>query len=167
MCRRKTFVALLYQERSLLNLTCARIIAQCVAGLWYVTLPELRFGSPLQQSFLFTTSVVMLESGRYWNRLVRGACDWFPILQRDTYLSSPSHHLQSQWWFGIIFITPHIPGGLNCLCVLLSCSVAVYRIFRAVQLTVSGMLLIFQVKYIMRSLLKPFIIRSLRSWDKR
>ena len=27
---------------------------------------------------------------------------------------SPSHHLQSQLWFGILFITPHIPGGLMC-----------------------------------------------------
>ena len=27
----------------------------------------------------------------------------------------PSHHLQSQWWFGILFITPHIPGGRTAM----------------------------------------------------
>ena len=58
------------------------------------------------------TPVVPLHHGRYWNRLVKGSSDWFLTLPWDTYLSpSPSHHLQSQWWFGILFTTPHIPGG--------------------------------------------------------
>ena len=85
----KTSFALyaLYQEHSLTLDMCK---GHCiVAGLWYSTLPGLWFLNPLLQSFLFTTSVVMLESGRYLNRLVRGACDWFPILQWDTYLSFP------------------------------------------------------------------------------
>ena len=103
---------ILYQEHSLTLDMCKDHCT--VAGLWYSTLPGLWFLNPLLQSFLFTTSVVMLESGRYLNRLVRGACGWFSILHtamRYLPVLPPSHHLQSQWWFGILFITPHIPGG--------------------------------------------------------
>ena len=60
-----------------------------VAGLWYSKLPGLWFLIPLLQSFLFTTSVIMLENGRYFNHLVRGSCDWFSIQQWDTYFSFP------------------------------------------------------------------------------
>ena len=58
----KTSVALLYQEHSLTLDMCKDHCT--VAGLWYSTLPGLWFLSPLHQSFLFTTSVVMLE--RKW-----------------------------------------------------------------------------------------------------
>ena len=85
-----------------------------VAGLWYSTLPGLRFLSLLLQSILFTTSVVMLESGRYLYRLVRGACDWFPILHWDTYLffPPPSPAVPVMVWY-TIYNAPYTRGHLK------------------------------------------------------
>ena len=66
---------------------------------------------PKSTTPVFTTSVVMLESGRYLNRLVRGACDWFPILHWDTYLSFllPSPAVSVMVWY-TIYNAPYTRG---------------------------------------------------------
>ena len=104
---RHAFV-LLYQEHSLTLNTCKDHCT--VAGLWYSTLPGLWFLNPLHQSFLITTSVVMLEVGG--TEIARGE-DWMTgfshcneILTLVLITCSPSD--------GILFITLRpIPGGTN------------------------------------------------------
>ncbi len=103
----------LYQEHSLTLDMCKDNCT--VAGLWYSTLPGLWFLSPLHQSLRQRLRPLHHFSlnARKW-AVLRRLNDWFLTLQWDTYLSfSPLHHLQYQWWFGIQFIKPHIPGGIR------------------------------------------------------
>ena len=110
---------ILYQEHSLTLDMCKDHCT--VAGLWYSTLPGLRFLSPLLQpvsplhhfsrnarKWVVLKSLSKRSMWYYMWLVSHTAMRYLPFLP-------PSHHLQSQWWFGILFITPHIRTRGHCL----------------------------------------------------
>ena len=89
--RRKTNTKHTVESRR--NLKTSFALYCTVAGLWYSAL--LKSATPVVPLHHFSRNARKLE--------------WVTGISL-AYLSFPLHHLQSQWWFGILFITPHIPG---------------------------------------------------------